>query len=93
MKFGDHMVITREGEIMKAATKTFVKFDTLHQIDRYRESIKVSSADDALAHFLKLMDDYKQGNINDFGVVCYSDKQGNINRIDKVWAVFQFKKA
>lgn len=89
MRYGLHTSITAadDGTIVQAEEK-FFDFKTIVRIDRYSQSIRVKDDQEALAHFLSLMDKHKAGEVADYGVQCFSDRDGQVSRIEKTWAIW-----
>lgn len=89
MRYGSHISLTKDGEVIKQTEETFVNYHTLHKIERYNESLLLKNEDEALAVFLKLMEDRKKGLVNDYGVLCYSDKDSQrLKRVEKIWTIW-----
>lgn len=54
---------------------------------RYTEPILIKDTNEALSHFLKLLDKHNDGEITDFGMRCITDKQGKLIRAEKHWTI------
>lgn len=87
MKYGTitRSIHTQDGIIIQHEER-IVNTSTVYEQTTYCESVMVKNEQQALAEFLKLLDDHKAGKNTDFGIQCHA-KDGIIHRVEKSWTV------
>lgn len=87
MRYGKQMTISVKGNVVQYDEEKYHDWAKAYTITRYSESVQVRNENDVHAEFLKLLDRHKTGEICDIGIYTYTDKDGKLNRAEKVWTV------
>lgn len=88
MKYGtiQTVAIHDAGLLIIQEEKMHNSLTVVHET-RYSEPIIIKDTNEALSHFLKLLDRYNDGEITNFGIDCITDKTGKLIRITKKWTI------
>lgn len=87
MRYGKQTVMMQVGSAVLSEEHTYYEGAIAKSVTKYNESMRVKGQEQALTEFLKLLDAHKAGELLGFGVTCHTDKDGKINRIEKMWIV------
>jgi len=80
-------IIPLDDNIIQYEESKIVSGEATKQTTVFQQSLFVKNEQEALAEFLKLLDDARTGAIKDPGIQCFTDATGTIARIEKTWSI------
>jgi hypothetical protein len=85
VRFGRQLTLTQDGNLTRSEEKVFVEYETKKQITLYTETVKIKDDKDMLAEWLKLLDRYRNNEIDLPGIQLLRDKHTGSLRLEKTW--------